>query len=996
MKSTTFRLLGFLGTLVAVCTTFATAQSGPANIASIVGAANKDACGEDHKQYCGMKVGLALDLCMKKNYHKLSKKCLDAEFQHFMNESKSERANPLVKKKCASDTAKFCNDFKGDVILCLEKNLGALQKECRGIVELEQRIRRIDVRLNRALWGQCAADIAKSCGSLPNGRGAVWACLNNKKIRKGGPSISDDCRKVLAKENRMGSKNALSLPGINANCKSDLEKFCKGVKPGNGRTHACLRKSLERLSPGCKDAEFKQIVSESKDIRAKHNLSTACKMDLKNFCQIDLNGKEDIDSEKALKCLKDNLKGLSGPCKKAEFEELKLQGYSVRLNPWMKKACVRETEKFCKDLPPGKGTVLECLKSHVSDRSVSSECRKMLRKDIVLGAMFAGHNYKIRTKCRIDLKRFCGKNVEVKDASGNVVARGEGRDSLCLRQNFKKLTGTCRNAKLEELVQEAQTVSAKPQLVRFCKSDISELCMKSMADGGGAGSSAAGQIIACLRNNLNKLSAVCKRAEFKELELEAKDIRLKSKLFSACRAELKQLCPEVKNDKQLRCLKDNINDKKMRAPCKSQVIIEKRAAARTISAAPAVASACKEDLKRFCSDVKPGQGRTHRCLRKNMDKLGKKCKDAEFKEMADEAEDIMAQPWLKQECKGDLENLCKIKLPENIKGKARSTEGGDESEDAGKLAEKDNGKAKACLKKQHDKKQLLKKCADAVEQEILNESRNIKVDAVLFKACKRGINKLCSGASVGDGNVRFCLFAALVDSPKDLSPMCRVRLSKSMVRESRDWKRNFHVRRHCKEYVQTYCKDRAFSDPATVTNCLADNIKKLTGEGPSKCRASIYSVMRYQLQDARTNMALSRNCKEDFKKFCNGVKPGGGRSRRCLQKQFKKLSKPCQDAEFKTEKYFELAGGVNAAKVVPGAPGAKSVRGNAKITDDDMGEIGSKDVGASSSSSLVLKGPLAMMALTALCLVIIFGIFHFYKKFERNSKTYTVVVNKAG
>ena len=142
--------------------------------------------------------------------------------------------------------------------------------------------------------------------------------------------------------------------------------------------------------------------------------------------------------------------------------------------------------------------------------------------------------------------------------------------------------------------------------------------------------------------------------------------------------------------------------------------------------------------------------------------------------------------------------------------------------------------------------------------------------------------------------------------------------------------------------------------------------------------------MRYQLQDARTNMALSRNCKEDFKKFCNGVKPEGGRSRRCLQKQFKKLSKPCQDAEFKTEKYFELAGGVNAAKVVPGAPGAKSVRGNAKITDDDMGEIGSKDVGASSSSSLVLKGPLAMMALTALCLVIIFGIFHFYKKFDHD------------
>lgn len=339
----------FTSTLcVVICTllaTLASAQSGPANTSLLVGAANKDKCADDHKQYCGMKVGLALDLCMKKNYHKLSTKCLDAEFQHFLKHSKNERENPLLKKHCTVDLPKFCGTFKGDAVFCLAKKLGELQKSCREIVELEQRIRRVDIRLNRALFGRCAADIAQNCGSLPNGRSAIWACLNNINVNKASKRLNKVCETALNKENRLGAENALALPGIHANCQSDLKKFCKGVKPGNGRTHACLRSKLSSLSPACKDAEFKELEAESVNIRGKHNLSTACKSDLKEHCNVDLDGTESIDSEKALGCLRDNLKKLDATCKKAEFEELKLEGYSVRLNPWIKKSLRRGNQK---------------------------------------------------------------------------------------------------------------------------------------------------------------------------------------------------------------------------------------------------------------------------------------------------------------------------------------------------------------------------------------------------------------------------------------------------------------------------------------------------------------------------------------------------------------------------------------------------------------------------------------------------------------------------
>jgi len=36
-------------------------------------------------------------------------------------------------------------------------------------------------------------------------------------------------------------------------CKADIEKFCKGIKPGGGRLWACLKSNSDRLSKECKD-----------------------------------------------------------------------------------------------------------------------------------------------------------------------------------------------------------------------------------------------------------------------------------------------------------------------------------------------------------------------------------------------------------------------------------------------------------------------------------------------------------------------------------------------------------------------------------------------------------------------------------------------------------------------------------------------------------------------------------------------------------------------
>ena len=73
---------------------------------TIIGAANSNACADDHKKFCGPKVGVALDACMKEHYKELSSACVQAEFKHFKLESKNEN---LQKKSEFSE--KVCTDW---------------------------------------------------------------------------------------------------------------------------------------------------------------------------------------------------------------------------------------------------------------------------------------------------------------------------------------------------------------------------------------------------------------------------------------------------------------------------------------------------------------------------------------------------------------------------------------------------------------------------------------------------------------------------------------------------------------------------------------------------------------------------------------------------------------------------------------------------------------------------------------------------------------------
>jgi hypothetical protein len=49
---------------------------------------------------------------------------------------------------------------------------------------------------------------------------------------------------------------------------------------------------------------------------------------------------------------------------------------------------------------------------------------------------------------------------------------------------------------------------------------------------------------------------------------------------------------------------------------------------KAINALTYLANECRDDLKTFCSDVKPGEGRLIQCIEKNKEKISARCKQA--------------------------------------------------------------------------------------------------------------------------------------------------------------------------------------------------------------------------------------------------------------------------------------------------------------------------------------------------------------------------------
>jgi hypothetical protein len=88
--------------------------------------------------------------------------------------------------------------------------------------------------------GACKTDIEKFCKDIKPGGGRIWACLKSN-----GDRLSQECANhmALAREKSREFRQA---------CKGDVEKFCTGIAAGKGRIVSCLKSHEAELSEACR------------------------------------------------------------------------------------------------------------------------------------------------------------------------------------------------------------------------------------------------------------------------------------------------------------------------------------------------------------------------------------------------------------------------------------------------------------------------------------------------------------------------------------------------------------------------------------------------------------------------------------------------------------------------------------------------------------------------------------------------------------------------
>ncbi len=200
--------------------------------------------------------------------------------------------------------------------------------------------------------GACKADIEKLCKDVQPGNGGLKKCLKEHEAE-----LSAECQAKL-KEGRqdknegaggkMTGEMKAAMKEINETCKADLDKFCKDVKPGEGRIFKCLKENEAALSEVCKAKLSEQKVKALKE--------HPCLADMEKFCKDVKPGEGRV-----MDCMKTHEAEFSAACKASMAEKKESM---MKNNP-----CSSDIDKFCKDVQRGEGRIMKCLKEHEAELS---------------------------------------------------------------------------------------------------------------------------------------------------------------------------------------------------------------------------------------------------------------------------------------------------------------------------------------------------------------------------------------------------------------------------------------------------------------------------------------------------------------------------------------------------------------------------------------------------------------------------------------------------
>ena len=103
------------------------------------------------------------------------------------------------------------------------------------------------------------------------------------------------------------------LETVTEGCKAELETYCKGVTPGEGRVIACLYAFSDKLSNRCEYAVYDAASQLEQAVMALTYVANECRDDLKAFCSDVQPGEGRL-----FQCLSKNKDKVSARCNQAQ------------------------------------------------------------------------------------------------------------------------------------------------------------------------------------------------------------------------------------------------------------------------------------------------------------------------------------------------------------------------------------------------------------------------------------------------------------------------------------------------------------------------------------------------------------------------------------------------------------------------------------------------------------------------------------------------------
>ncbi|XP_073842399.1 Golgi apparatus protein 1 [Musca autumnalis] len=542
------------------------------------------------------------------------------------------KLDPQLYKHCHDDAIKYCHAKKqwddvtdiqmdperGPLILpCLHRMAysddeeNALRPACFKEVKRVMRQRAVSVDLIPEVEDACIDDLSYYCFDHTE-KGAEMDCLQNnlEKLQK---SCKDAVTSYTVEEAAHVELNPVIMSVCTEAMKTHCDHILKSGKKDRGDMMDCLISHKNdadlRQDLKCRAAiEHFQIIS-LKNYHFTYKFKEACRPHVVRFCSGSTT-KNDVVACLSEVMRNDTIRGqrprIPKECRQQVKAQLYQQRESLELDPKLAKACKKEMEQFCSD-KKGPGQALECLT--INTPRLGSDCHHaiFLVKKSELGD--SETDFTLVNTCKEMTYKYCSKEDPM-----------HLLDCLKVYKDDPSFDPRCHLVVVNRMIEQNTDFRFNPSLQQHCGKNIDRYCSDIVANAQ-PNEELNGKVVQCLKDKFRRslLDEECSQEMVKILQEQALNYKLNPLLQTFCKHEIAVLCnPEnyVKEHGMVEeCLKTAfLNQKIVNRDCRLEVATLIAEAKADIHVDPILEEACTDDLLRYCSNVKKGNGRKLKCL----------------------------------------------------------------------------------------------------------------------------------------------------------------------------------------------------------------------------------------------------------------------------------------------------------------------------------------------------------------------------------------------